>query len=160
MTNLKTRDMELALVRYLNNRVNFIIPNVFWGLNFNYELDLMVVKNSGYAYEIEIKTSISDLKAEKWKKNKHYSNRIKQLYFAIPWVLLQKAEPLIPERAGIYTVDEYSRVRLYRKPKINVNARRLTEKEIIKLGKLSNMRMWNAIETLNQRIKDGTIKNN
>lgn len=147
--------MELALVRYLDSRVNFIIPNVFWGLNFNYELDLMVVKTSGYAYEIEIKVSIADLKADKKKKWGHYSNRIKQLYFALPLVLLEKAEPLIPERAGIYTVDEYSRVNLYRKPKINIHARKLNEKEIIKLGKLSNMRMWNAIQTLNDRIKNG-----
>ena len=154
-TKLKTIDMELALVRYLDSRVSFIIPNVFWGLNFNYELDLMVVKKSGYAYEIEIKTSISDLKAEKKKKWGHYSNRIKQLYFAIPWILFEKAEPLIPERAGIYTVDEYSRVNLYRQPKINVKARKLNEKEIIKLGKLSNMRMWNLKQTLNDRIKNG-----
>lgn len=101
------------------------------------------MKDSNYAYEIEIKISISDLKADKKKKHCHKSNRIKQLYFAIPLILLEKAESLIPERAGIYTVDEHKRVRLYRKPKINKEARKLNEKELIKLGKLSSMRVWN-----------------
>ena len=151
-TNLTTRNIEIALIRHLDTRRNFIIPNVFWGLEFNYELDLMIVKSSNYAYEIEIKISISDLRADKRKKDfAHHSDRIKQLYFAIPLVLLEKAKNLIPERAGIYTIDEYERVKLYRKPQINKNARKLNDKELIKLGKLSNMRMWNALRILNRR---------
>ena len=148
---MKTNEMEIALINHLGTRKNFIVPNVFWGLNFNYELDLMVVKESNYAYEIEIKVSISDLKADKKKKHCHDSNRIKQLYFAIPLLLLDKAESLIPERAGIYTVDESGRVRLYRKPKINKNARKLNESELIKLVKLSAMRIWNLKRILNRR---------
>jgi len=140
-------EIECALVRHLNTRINFIVPNVYWGLGLNYEADLVVVKPSGYAYEIEIKTSKADLKADKKKKfNAHYSNKFKFLYFAVPENLTNDALELIPERSGLFSIKSNGMVSLIKTPKINKNARKLTEKEIIKLGSLSNMRMWNLKE--------------
>lgn len=140
-------EFECALARHLNTRMNLIVPNVFWGLGLNYEADLVVVKSSGWAYEIEIKTSKQDLKADKKKKfYAHCSNKFKYLYFAVPEDLVNVAVELIPERSGLFSVKSNGMVSLIRPPKINKNARKLTEKEIIKLGSLSNMRMWNLKE--------------
>ena len=58
-------EIEIAIAKHFNTRVNLIVPNIYWGLGFDYELDLIIVTQSHYAWEVEIKTSISDLKAEK-----------------------------------------------------------------------------------------------
>lgn len=144
--------MELAISRYFGTRENFIIPNVFWGLGFRYELDLLIVKSSNYAYEVEIKRSLADLKADK-KKNifAHNSNRIRKLFFAVPLELKEQALELIPDKAGLLIVDEFLRVYLAKFPKINKNAIKLTEKERLKLGDLCSMRIWNLKEILNKK---------
>jgi len=153
MKKFNSSDIEIALVRHLNPRMNLIVPNVYWGLGFNYEIDLMIVKPSGYAWEIEIKTSISDLKAEKKKRSSaHCSNRIKRLYFAIPENIKEKALPLIPDKAGLFIIRENYKVTLIKAPKINTKARKLNEKEIKKLHELISMRIWNLKEQiLNKR---------
>jgi hypothetical protein len=54
-----------------------------WGLR--YEADLVIVTPSGYAYGVEIKTNISDLRREKYKKScAHNSQIFSKLYFAVP----------------------------------------------------------------------------
>ena len=147
---LNAGDIEVAIARFFNPRMNLIVPNVSWGLNFLYELDLIIVKSSGYAWEVEIKTSISDLKAEKNKRSyAHCSNRIKRLYFAIPDYIQEKAIDLIPERAGILIVNSTNlRVKLIRTPKLNMKCVKLTDQEQIKLRELAAMRIWSLKEAL------------
>ena len=141
-------DIELALAYRYKWRQNLIVPNVFWGLGFRYELDLMIVTPAGWATEIEIKTSLSDLKADKKKTHNHSSNRIKYLYFAVPEELQVKALELIPERAGLFIVRPELRVFNYRKteivksPTTNKSARKITTAERLKLGELAAMRIW------------------
>jgi hypothetical protein len=147
-------DIELALATHINERQNLIVPNVFWGLGFKYELDMMVVTQNKYAWEIEIKITKSDLKADLKKKHGHYSNRIKRLYFAVPEELKDEALKLIPERAGLFIVNKpgfYTcngrriykpQVELIKAPKINMNARKLNDEEILKLYQLAAMRIW------------------
>jgi len=148
---MNSKEIELAVARKFNTRVNLIVPNVFWGLGFNYELDLMIVTPAHYAYEVEIKISISDLKAEKKKQLwAHHDKRIKGLYFAIPDDLKEKAIPLIDKNAGILTVygDCFAGLHcnILRKPTINNSARKLNDPEIDKLYKLCTMRVWNLKE--------------
>jgi hypothetical protein len=146
---INSTTIELALVRHLNSRINLIVPNVFWGLGLTYEADLVVVKPSQYAYEIEIKISLSDLKAEKKKRHSaHCSNKFKYLYFAVPENLKEQASNLIPERSGLFIVKENSMVILVKPPKINKNARKLNQKEINKLYELCQMRVWNLKEII------------
>jgi len=148
---MNSKEIELAVAREFNTRINLIVPNVFWGLGFNYELDLMIVTKAHYAYEVEIKISISDLKAEKKKKPwAHHDKRIKGLYFAIPDDLKEKAIPLIDKNAGILTVygncHDGLHCSILRKPTINNNARKLTDTEMRKLYSLCAMRVWNLKE--------------
>jgi hypothetical protein len=140
MKFLTTPEVELALANHLNIRANIIVPNISWGL-LPYEVDLLVVSSKGYATEIEIKVSASDLKADKLKKHNHSSHLIKRLFFALPL----KLEPYlvhVPSKAGILLVDDYGRVREHRKAKLNTAARKLTEKEIYQVLRLGNMRTW------------------
>lgn len=146
--------IEVAIAKYLNPRQNVIVPNVFWGLGFRYELDLLVLTPSKYAWEIEIKTSLSDLKADQKKHHGHYSERIKRLYFAVPEFLQQQALENIPERAGLFVVcdDEANRyVKLAKAPKLNTNARKFNDDEIKKLYELAAMRIWTLKDALYAR---------
>ena len=158
---MHTGQIELAIARYLDTRINLIVPNVYWGLGLRYEVDLLVLTQSKYAYEIEIKTSISDLKADLKKRHQHDSNKFKRLYFAMPLELKLKALELIPERAGLFIVHSNSRVELVKTPKLNPNARKLTELEIQKLYELSAMRVWNLKEIVyNLQKRNKSLFNN
>ena len=141
-------DIEIVVARYLDPRVNLIVPNVSWGLGL-YEKDLFVLTPSGYAWEIEIKISKSDLIADKKKPHGHYSEKIKRLYFAVPEFLGKEALLHIPERAGLFIVidgEEQKYIRLLRPAKINKIARKLNDKEIEHLYKLAAMRIWSLKE--------------
>ena len=161
MIEMHAGDIEIAIARYLNPRQNLIVPNVSWGLGL-YEKDLLVLTQSGYAWEIEIKVSLSDLIADKKKIHHHYSEKIKRLYFAVPEALQEKALLHIPDRAGLFiigTSEEHRRncvrygltnpyVRLIKSPKINQLARKFTDKEIKKLYELAAMRIWSLKEVI------------
>lgn len=140
-------EIEVALANYLNPRMNLIVPNISWGLDL-YEIDLLVLTQSQYAWEIEIKTSLSDLKADNNKKHGHYSNKIKRLYFAVPEELQEEALKHIPERAGLFIVSESMHVRLIKAPKLNMRARKFNAEEINHLYKLAAMRLWSLKERI------------
>ena len=149
---MRSVEIELALANHLGYRRNLIVPNVFWGFDLKYEADLLVVTKNHYCWEIEIKVTISDLKAEKNKSYRaHCSNRIKRLYFAVPDAMATEAMGFIPERAGLFSVSEGGYVRALKPPKLNKSARALTQEEINKLYELSAMRIWSLKRALFQR---------
>ncbi len=154
---MNSLEIELAIVNHLDYRVNTIVPNVSYGLNFH-EIDLLVLSQSGYATEIEIKTSVADLKADLNKKHHHNSNRIKLFYFAVPEEIKEKALELIPERAGLYVVIHnkergYTYVKCIKAPTVNKLARKFNNEEIVKLHKLGMMRIWSLKQILFDRLK-------
>jgi hypothetical protein len=102
---LKAAEIEIAVARYFHPRVNLVVPNVSWGMGLH-ECDLLVITRAGYAYEVEIKISKSDLKKDREKRHCHVSSRISRLYFAIPKEL-ENCIDYVPERAGIISVDYY-----------------------------------------------------
>ncbi|MGB1373804.1 MAG: MmcB family DNA repair protein [Aequoribacter sp.] len=141
---MKTIQMEAILATHFNYVQNIIVPNVQWGMGVH-ECDLFILRPSGYAVEVEIKVSKSDLIKDKEKWHEHRSYKIKELWFAIP----EKLEPYIehiPERAGIAIVRPYpngwGRVERVRQPTKNKNAHKHTEKEAAKLARLGSMRIW------------------
>ncbi len=169
-------DIEVILSRFFGCRVNTIVPNVSYGLNIH-EVDLLIVSHSGYASEVEIKTSVSDLKADLKKSHGHRSNKIKYLYFAVPLELKEKALELIPERAGlivitpeklsVYSTNPPSKtpyvpehVDIVKAPTVNKQARKLTEKELLKLGSLAAMRIWSLKERIYRYQREYKAKNN
>ncbi len=133
--------IESVVVRYFDPRRCLIVPNVWWGLDINHECDLFVLTKAGYAYEVEIKTSRADLKADLKKKTCHASKKIRKLYFAIP-AKLRDSMDIIPERAGVLMVGITGVVEKLREAKLNPDARKLTQTEIMKLGHLGTMRVW------------------
>lgn len=164
MKKITTLEMEVELSKFLNHRMNLVIPNVSWGM-FGHECDLIKLTPSGFCSEIEIKISLSDLKKDNEKKHNHIDsgapyevhtngNKIKYLYFAIPEYLEQHIEH-IPERAGILILREkknfykekYLKFFQIRAPKKQSNYR-FSEKERIKLLSLMAMRIWRLKQKL------------
>jgi hypothetical protein len=137
---MNTIDIELAVARYFGYRQNLVVPNVSWGLGLH-ECDLLILSKNGYLTEIEIKTSKADLKKDLQKGHGHRSNRIKQLYFAIPSTLAKYYE-YIPRRAGILVVNSKHNVYRIAKAEINKNARASTVEERYQMARLGALRIW------------------
>ena len=149
---LTLNEIECAIAKYFGTRQNIIVPNISYGFDCH-ECDLFILKKSGYATEVEIKRSKSDLKADYKKKHQHKDNRVSELYFAIPSNLYSECKDLVPEDAGILTVDKYKGnvvVWTERKPKWNKEARKLTEQEHYTIARLGAMRIWNLKKKLIQ----------
>ena len=158
---MNSKEIEIAVARKFDTRANLIVPNVSWGLGFNYELDLLIVTPLRYVYEVEIKISIDDLKAEKLKRlTTHHDPRIKRFYFAIPDDLKEQAIPLIDKDAGILVVKRWYyngssglECNILRKPHANNHSTKLNDAEIINLYKLCAMRVWNLKEKEMKRLR-------
>ena len=164
-------DIEIAIAEHLNFRQHLLVPNVSWGLGFNHEIDLLVVTRKNYAWEIEIKISKSDLKADKKKKHEHKSKKIARLYFAVPYNLKDDALQLIPEHAGLFVVRNYNEcldhgrfrypeVQLVKAPKINTDARPLTDWEMTHLYHLAAMRIWSLKRVVYRLLREKHEKEN
>jgi hypothetical protein len=146
--NKTTAQIELAIAYYFGIRENLIVPNVSWGLNLH-ECDMIVLSRSGYATEIEIKVSASDLKKDSKKRHGHVSNKIKYLYFAIPSKLCKYIE-YIPEHAGILVVTSKARVHEIAKPRPRPNHIKFNTELRYDLARLGSIRIWG----LKQKILD------
>ncbi|MCK5450226.1 MAG: MmcB family DNA repair protein [Candidatus Omnitrophica bacterium] len=157
---LSALDIELAVVEFFNPRQNLIVPNVWWSY-FKHECDLLVLTKSNYAYEIEIKTTLSDLKKDLLKKHGHYDHKIKRLYFAIP-ESLEKHIVHIPERAGVLAVKPrqgrtfsgekiiYTHLSVLRKAK-DTSKYKFSNEDRYNLARLGTMRVWK----LKQKLQGG-----
>jgi hypothetical protein len=141
---MRTLEMEIALMQFFNVRQNLIVPNVSWGIANLHECDILVLTDSNYAAEIEIKISKADLLNDKNKKHGHYHNHIARLFFAVPEELKDIALEVIPDRAGLYTIKHSkAKPKLVKKCVRNKNAIRWTNKERLKLAHLGTMRILN-----------------
>jgi len=99
---ITAQQIEIAVAKHFNSRANVIVPNVYFGLGLPYEADLVVLRPSDWAIEIEIKISAADIKADLKKRHRHDSLLFRQLYFAVPEALAD--HPDIPDSAGILSV--------------------------------------------------------
>jgi hypothetical protein len=163
---MKTLDVEIAIINYFNPRQNIIVPNVSWGI-FNstykalHECDVLILRKSGYAVEVEIKVSKSDLLADLKKGHAHYHNLIREFYYAVPKELKEIALGSIPENAGLITIsremvthykwDEFigrqafdveeDVVRTIRNSKIRTDAEKWSDEKRYQLTRLGTMRI-------------------
>jgi len=142
---MTAKEIELILVKHFDFRTNLIVPNVSWGWKLPYEADLVVLRPSGWAEEIEIKVCKGDIKADREKKwSQHWDKHFLKLWFAVP-SNLSDCE-FIPEHAGILSVHKnehgHPRVVITRGARRNPVARKVTEKERQKLSELGCMRIW------------------
>ena len=142
---------QIALIEYrlaveFNYRMNIIVPNISWGiLEVGHECDLLILRPSGYAAEIEIKRSLQDLKADAKKAHAHDSKIIRELWFCVAddWPK-EEVEVLVPKRAGIvtYSCDENCHILRWRYPEMNKCAQKFNEFQRYKLLHLAHMRIW------------------
>ena len=146
---MRAGQIEIAVARYFDVRQNMTVPNISWGLGIH-ECDLLIITKSGFAIECEIKTSKADIVADLKKRHGHNSKKIRSLFFAIP-DRLEQYQDLIPERAGIIVVTQHPhgcKCRILRKAKINTEAKKLSDKDILHVAKLGTMRTWKLRETI------------
>lgn len=153
---MKCEDIEIAVARFFNIRMNLSVPNISWGMGLH-ECDLLICTVRDYFIEVEIKVSKADLKADKKKNHHHFSTKIRRLYFALPKKMLEKdgVEELIPSWAGIISVGESevgNYTKIERKAKINPNAMPLTLTEKYEFARLGTLRIWDLKQRL-QKIR-------
>lgn len=120
----------------------------------SHECDLLTVNKNMYITEYEIKVSLSDIKADLKKEHNHDCDKIARTFFVLPLELVDKAIEFIPEKFGIIGIEKVEllvdckkrmyehgyRLRYKRQPKRNNKAKRITEKELLELYRLDNMR--------------------
>jgi hypothetical protein len=157
---MNTTEIELALYDHFRFLQNDVMTNIYLDYG-RHECDLIVIRNQSlYALEVEIKMSISDLKAERKKQRYqnhgvncyHHSSvgmsqRFKEKWFAMPEKMKQKGLALIPEYAGLLTINKDGAVKIARKAK-KLNNQPLTQGQRIDLLRLGVMKCYN----LKQRI--------
>jgi|CXWL01.1.fsa_nt_gi hypothetical protein len=137
---VNAKQITVAVAHHFGLRTSIIVPNVSWGLGLH-ECDVLVVRPSGYAIEVEIKVSRSDLLADAKKTHGHRSEKISELWFAVPEKLHSCVND-IPDHAGmlLYTGNPRCWFDIAKEAKRNKNARRLTDAEKMKVAHLGCMR--------------------
>jgi hypothetical protein len=141
---MKSIEVEEAVARLFGIRQNIIVPNISWGMMLH-ECDLLIIRKSGYAIEVEIKVSRWDLRKDLLKTHGHESDRIRELYYAVPSKLYKYAESLVSPHAGIIEVvpgTDLSHAEIRRRPKVRSHARKLSNSEITQAARLGCMRIW------------------
>ncbi len=149
---MTAKQIEYAIVQYFDWRKNIIVPNIAWGLGLH-ECDVLIMSSAGYLTEVEIKISLSDLKADFNKGHAHDGKgKIKYFYYAMPASLADREDviALIPIHAGIFRCSPSVRYSEHlvsaskaRPASARTNARPLSEKEKFDLVRLGTMRIWN-----------------
>ena len=162
---MTTSEMEKLIYLYFQESSLVIVPKISgnnWWLDtesdpitwkniVNHECDMLIVSKKCYLTEVEIKISLSDLKADFKKKHQHKDENIKNFYYAFPEEMKEKAIELIPEEAGILIAVkkhlndgyEYREIKCYRKPKINKLAKPINDNVLSMIYRLGYLRYWN-----------------
>ena len=147
---LTCSQIETAVANHFGYCQNIIVPNVSWGLfHTGQEVDVLVVRPSGYAIEVEIKISASDIKADLKKRHAHNNNLIKMTYFAVPSKLAENTD--IPVRFGVLSIDDNDDahfLKTVRAATANKSAKKLSPEQILKVYALASMRIWSLKKSL------------
>ena len=143
---------SLAIVQKVTKNNGWLDTEVMiWKNIVNHECDMLIVTKNRYLTEVEIKISLSDLKADFKKEHQHKDENIKNFYYAFPAEMKEKAIELIPEEAGILIAIkkhlnsgyEYRDIECYRKPKINKEAKPINDIVLSRIYRLGYLRYWN-----------------
>jgi len=157
--------VERTVARHFDIRQNVIVPNVYWGIGLSYEADVVVLRPSGYAVEVEIKVSASDIKADLKKSHCHDSKLFKELWFAVPECL--EAHPDIPARAGVLSIVKVEasswylsgyKVKRVRSPETNKTAVKWSDRKRLSLCRLATMRCWDLKDKLAALMREQASK--
>ena len=167
---MKTKDLEKAIADYFDYRINLIVPNVSWGFFYSHEADIVVLTKAGYLYEVELKVSRSDMKADLKKRHRgdedsfrqQWENKkLKYLYYAFPNDLLNLALEILPLHVGLLSVTQGQNhhraiVTEARKPKV-LNNYKLTADEKYQLARLGCIKVWKYKKAYLDIIENGNV---
>lgn len=126
---------------------NLCFPNVFWGTG---EMDLCVITSANYMWEIEVKLSLSDWKADEHKKKwlarySSYRKYVSRFYYAVPTELIDKVPEFVPKEVGIIEIywNEYSgyRTNIVR-PSTHKRGIKLTDKMVERMMRKVYFKYW------------------
>ena len=120
--------LRVLNLRYLSNP-KYLINCLFV---FGWESDYLAKTNAGYWYEVEVKISLADFKADfkkKQKKHKILENggvfergqfrkcgRPNYFSYCVPEHLADKVKPLLPAYAGLLSVNEHGLLKWHKVP--------------------------------------------
>ena len=95
-TKLSVQQIQLALHDSFlcDQRSSVIVPNISWGM-LPYEADLIGISKSGQVTEVEIKRSLSDLRADYRKDHRHDAPCVTYFYYCVPESLVEQAKKVI-----------------------------------------------------------------
>ena len=161
---MNTPEMEKLIYTYFENSSLVIVPRIsgnnwwldteadpmIWKNIVNHECYMLIVTKNRYLTEVEIKISLSDLKADFKKKHQHKDENIKNFYYAFPAEMKEKALELIPKDCGVLIAVKkecgisYRKIECYRKPKINKEAKPVNDIVLSKIYRLGYLRYWNC----------------
>jgi hypothetical protein len=160
MTNIKTIDIELAILKKFKYQQNYIVPNITNQMNLlRFECDMLVISKSGFATGFEIKVSKGDLKADLKKQhfgNEKYYKKFKSFYYAVPKELEEIALEIIPDFCGLYVFEVLKNKYSFKEVKksIKISAYKWPENEIFEVLRLGTMRIFslkNKIREISQK---------
>lgn len=130
-----------------------VTPNVSFGWGLYYEADLICVTSAAYCYEVEIKISAADLRADALKKKwrRPLDPRLKRFYYAVPDYLRDDAMKT-EDRFGVVRVyrrngDTRNYAEIIRPAKDLPGHRPATPEEISCLHRLNSLRYWDLRHT-------------
>lgn len=154
---MTAKNIDNHLRNHFTNNSRYMVSNVY-AFDHNYlETDFLIVKENGFIYDIEIKISKSDFKAD-FKKKKHeilkngfiiassyfartegdilarYNKgdkveveRPNRFYFCVPENLIKKED--VPDYAGLLYVTEFGGIRKVKEAKLLHKNKKLKEIE-------------------------------
>lgn len=162
-----------AIVRSMFNSSVLAVPCCGWT---GHEADLLIIEKGLRLIDIEVKISRSDLKADlgkdKWWVSRPWSRskldagrdrrpwppRVWKHYYALPEAIwAPELEAALPEVSGILLLRRHGAVDIItpmRRAKPNRDATRLQPHECIDLARLAGLRMWDAL----QRVEQGKVQ--
>lgn len=148
-TNLTVHEIEDLIVSKEGGvRKNLCVPNVSWGLNIDYEADLLIITKSGYCTEYEIKRSYSDFLAD-MKKDEcaHKAPWVYKFYYVIPLSIKDKVlkyfEDKGKEPPAIICYSEDKKLSYCGGFPYVKGGRKMFLEEMLKVARLGTMRYWN-----------------
>jgi len=119
--------------------------------------DILGVTAAGYLYEIEVKRSLSDFKANGSKRHimnrdyweasqnpverEHLKIYPKFYWFLVPPILAPKIMESIPQWAGLLVPNNYNLSEVVTAP-VNPYSKKLSVKQCLKLGNLMANQIW------------------
>lgn len=153
---MNATDIEIACSYHFDREVNIVVPNFTRVFGLGHEADLVVLRPSGWADEVEIKCRatdiVADTKKRKWRlcdKGRCWPSELfRRMWFAVPHDLAD--HPAIPEFCGVIAVyhridycdREFWTTRVVRESEMNPGARKFSGAERLKLLELAYRRIW------------------